>query len=148
MKRERSQMLQWNARVVCRYTLLQIPALVAVAAGLFLLRRWVELPVWVVWLVIGLWAAKDAALFPLTWRAYDTSSRGDAFSLVGAKGIAQEPLAPTGYVRVRGALWQARSVAGASDVAKGTSVEVVEVHGLTLVVRPTPAHASSHSSGG
>ena len=50
---------------------------------------------------------KDAALYPWLRTAYETDSRRVIERLIGLAGVAVEPLAPRGYVRVRGELWQA-----------------------------------------
>ncbi|MEJ5328968.1 MAG: nodulation protein NfeD [Desulfobaccales bacterium] len=55
--------------------------------------------------------------------------------LVGERGVAYTDLAPQGQVFVHGEYWQAVSD---TPVAKGEPVEVVEVTGLTLKVRPVP----------
>jgi len=52
-------------------------------------------------------------------------------NLVGATGEVTEVLAPSGKVRVLGELWQARS---SSELAPGSPVRVVAVHGLLLEV--------------
>ena len=53
--------------------------------------------------------------------------------LVGATGEVSERLAPSGYVRVVGELWEARS---SSELPPGSRVRVVAVHGLVLEVEP------------
>lgn len=52
-------------------------------------------------------------------------------SLVGATGVAVDRLAPTGHVRIRGELWEARA---AEDVPSGALVRVTAVDGLLLDV--------------
>src|SRR5512132_3973357 len=52
-------------------------------------------------------------------------------NLVGATGEAAERLAPSGHVRVRGELWEAKS---SSELPRGARVRVVAVHGLVLEV--------------
>lgn len=53
--------------------------------------------------------------------------------LVGEHGTAATELAPSGFVRVRGATWGARADDG--SVAAGSPVEVTGVDGITLRVR-------------
>lgn len=60
-------------------------------------------------------------------------------SLVGAKDIAKERLAPSGYIRVCGELWKARLQQGCPPVVEGEAVRVNERHGLTLLVEPWEA---------
>ncbi len=58
--------------------------------------------------------------------------------LIGATGEATERLAPSGHVRVRGELWEARS---SSELPAGSRVRVVAVHGLVLEVEPVDGAA-------
>ncbi|GAI89314.1 unnamed protein product, partial [marine sediment metagenome] len=90
-----------------RYALLQVPALALLVVLLIVVQRWVDLPAWFSWGLVALWVAKDAILFPFTWRAYDWHRSGDANSMVGARGVTEEQLAPSGYIRVHGELWKA-----------------------------------------
>ncbi len=56
--------------------------------------------------------------------------------MVGARGVAEDRLAPSGYIRVRGELWQTEVMGGDPPIEKGASVRVREVSGLTLLVQP------------
>jgi membrane protein implicated in regulation of membrane protease activity len=102
---------------------------------LILLQRWVGLPSWFAWAVVVLWMAKDVALFPFVWHSYDRQCGEDRNSMVGAQGIAEERLAPSGYVRVHGELWQGEVMGGDPPIDGGQAVRVQEVNGLTLLVR-------------
>jgi membrane-bound serine protease (ClpP class) len=59
--------------------------------------------------------------------------RGGPADLVGSTGTVRVPLTPAGQVYVDGALWRARADA---PVPVGATVEVEDVDGLTLTVRP------------
>ncbi len=61
-------------------------------------------------------------------------------ALLGAGGIAQTLLAPTGIAYAGGEAWSARSRSGA--INPGTPIRVVEVKGLELIVEPTTTDAS------
>ena len=141
------QRLPWTPRVVIRYALLQLPAQVLVVLTLLTVRWWVDLPSWLFWGVIVCWVLKDVILFPFVWRAYDRdrSDRGD--SMEGQRGHAVEPLAPSGYVRVRGELWRAEVTGGRVPVQAGEAVLVRGTRGLTLLVEAEegtlPAAASN-----
>ena len=124
----------WSTRIVVRYTLLQLPAIVLLILMLILVQRWVSLPAWFTWGLIIFWIAKDIVLFPLTWRAYDRSHRGSADWMIGLKGIAENRLAPSGYVHVRGELWQAEVEGNSEPIEKGESVRIYGNRGLTLLV--------------
>ncbi len=124
----------WSSRIIVKYVLLQLPGLAVLLVLLVLVKRWIYLPSWFIWGLIGLWIAKDMALFPLTWRAYDQDRARAGSSMVGARGIAEEPLNPSGYIRVRGELWQAEVVGGAPPIERGEGVRIHGVRGLTLLV--------------
>lgn len=126
----------WSSRIVIRYILLQIPALVVLILVLIVAKRWINLPVWFIWGLIALWAAKDAGLFFFTWRAYDPDYKDAGNLMIGQKGIAETRLAPTGYVQVGGELWQAEIEGDSLPVEKGESVKIYANRGLTLLVHP------------
>jgi membrane protein implicated in regulation of membrane protease activity len=105
-----------------------------VVAAVILARHWLDLPTWIAVVVVSLWVVKDIALFPFVWRAYDKTRPGDPYSMIGARGIAQERLAPSGYVLVGRELWRAEMMEPGSAVEKGEAVRVREIKGLTLMV--------------
>lgn len=112
------------------YLAAQLPgwvlALIAVAA----LSEWTALPGRVAVLVVILWIVKDLLLFPAMRRYYrsDPAER----RIVGQRGTAVTDIAPTGFVRVRGELWQAASD---DNIAAGSEIYVRDIHGLKLTVR-------------
>ena len=62
-------------------------------------------------------------------------------AMLGAIGIAQQPIAPRGQILVHGELWQAESD---TPISPGDSVRVRAIRDLTLLVERVPApHASS-----
>ena len=124
----------WTHRTAIRYALFQIPGIAAVTLALLVLRSWVDLPTWAFWAILLVWVAKDAALFPLLWRAYDADHGSPMQSMVGEEGVAMEKLDPSGYIRVRGELWRACLADGAEHVKEGGRVKVENVRGLTLLV--------------
>ena len=128
--------LRWSRRVMIRYSLLQLPELAALVLGLLLIRKWVDIPSGLFWVILGVWILKDVVLYPFVWRAYDDRAGRTADSLVGKKGIAEERLAPSGYVRVRGELWRAETKGAGYVIERGGSVRVVNREGLTLLVEP------------
>ncbi len=75
-------------------------------------------------------------MFPLVWRAYDRPHPGDAKSLIGTEGIAEEQLNPSGYIRGHGELWQAEVMGKKAPIEKGEAVLIEGVYGLTLLVQP------------
>ncbi|NIN01859.1 MAG: hypothetical protein GTO24_28295 [candidate division Zixibacteria bacterium] len=126
----------WSARIVLRYTILQVPAVALLVLILILLRRWMDLPAWFVWGLVGLWVAKDVVLFPFVWRAYGQQRGEDTRAMVGAQGTVEDRLSPSGYVRVHGELWQPEVMGGGYAVDRGKGVRIQAIHGLTLLVEP------------
>ena len=125
-----------SRRVVIKYTLLQLPALVFLALIFHVIRQWVEMPAWLIWGIIALWVVKDVVLFFFVWRAYDQNPLADANSMVGLHGVAKDRLAPSGYVEVHGELWQAEVMEGGLPVESGKGIRVRGIRGLTLIVQP------------
>ncbi len=123
-------------RIFVRYLLFQLPGVVLLYLLLILARRVVALPTWFIWGLVALWVIKDLILFPVVWRAYDRERRDDASSMVGSRGIAEDPLDPSGYIRVHGELWKAEVMGGSPSIGKGEKVTVRAIRGLTLLVEP------------
>jgi membrane protein implicated in regulation of membrane protease activity len=132
---------------VIRYILFQIPSLALLTVILFVVRRYVDLPGWFVWGFILIWMAKDAILFPFVWRAYDRSRERMLHGMVGEKGIAEERLDPSGYIRIHGELWKAELIGGGPPVEKGESVRVQGIRGLVLLVQPESEESKKFRKG-
>jgi membrane protein implicated in regulation of membrane protease activity len=126
-----------SLRLILRYALLQLPEALCVVLGLFLIDHWWPVPSWLFWGIIGLWVAKDVALFPFLWRAYDWDHSDTSSNLLGRQGIVVRRLAPEGYVRIRGELWRAAISPHADPVENGARVRVIDIEGLTLHVQPS-----------
>ncbi len=126
---------RWSARIVLRYALFQVPAVAILVLIMVLVRRWVDLPGWFFWGLVALWVAKDVILFPFTWHAYDRERPADTNSMIGARGIAEDRLAPSGYIRVHGELWQGEVVGGGPPIDRGEGVRVLGIRKLTLLVQ-------------
>jgi membrane protein implicated in regulation of membrane protease activity len=123
-----------SGRVILKYILFQLPSLCVFILVLLFLRRWIDIPSWVILLLAFIWAGKDAVMYPLVWRAYDDSTRDHMLSLVGRPGTAQERLSPSGYVSVNGELWKAEPEQPGHPVEKGTRIRVTGFRGMTLMV--------------
>ena len=126
----------WPVQVVIRYALFQIPGFVLLILILILFRRWVDFPPWFFWGSVFIWIVKDVVLFPFVWRAYDWSPSRGVHSLVGTEGIVEERLAPSGYIRVHGELWQAEMIREGPPIEKGEVARIQGIHGLLLLVHP------------
>jgi membrane protein implicated in regulation of membrane protease activity len=126
----------WSTHALVKYTLLQLPVIVLLTIVLFAMRQWLNIPLWLIWCIIGFWTIKDIIMFPVVWRSYDQSRPEDPTSIIGMRGIAKDRLAPTGYVQVRGELWRGEIMQGAPPIEQSTYVRVVEIQGLTIFVQP------------
>jgi membrane protein implicated in regulation of membrane protease activity len=127
---------EWPFNVLIRYSLLQLPGIALVIGLLFLLQRWMDFPSWVCWLIIMIWVAKDAILFPFVWRAYDWNHNDSSHAMIGMQGIALERLDPVGYIAIRGEQWRAHVMGQGPPVEKGQPVVVNAIQGLTLYIQP------------
>ena len=125
----------WSARVVLRYALLQIPFTALLVIVLILIRKWVDLPIWLVCVLVALLVIKDIALYPLVWQAYDPDSPALSNQMEGARGIAIEDLHPTGYVEIGAERWRAEVIGGGAAIRRGQRIRVCEIRGLTLLVQ-------------
>jgi membrane protein implicated in regulation of membrane protease activity len=124
----------WPVQFIVGYALLQIPSLALLLFILMMIRHWAKLPAWSLGVIVALWVAKDVARFPFIWHSYNQNRPSNPSSIIGARGIAEEPLDPSGYVRVHDELWKAE-VIGGSPVNKGDVVHVEDVKGIKLLVR-------------
>lgn len=120
-------------RTLARYYLFQIPGWILTAALLAVLHSWLGLPEWLAFTVLGVVVAKDVVCYPFLRKAYRLEASGAA-QLAGLRGVARDPLDPTGYVYVRGELWRARTESGAAAIPAGSQVKVVRGHRMTLTV--------------
>ena len=120
--------------IYLRYILLNIPEFVAMLLILVVIQYWVTIPAWLLWSIIGFWIIKDVVLFPFIWRAYDWDRAGRSRSMIGARGIAKENLAPAGYIQIHGELWRAERLGEEPSIEAGQSVQVKKMEGLTLFV--------------
>jgi membrane protein implicated in regulation of membrane protease activity len=122
----------WSSQVALKYALFQLPGLFLFFLILILVQRWTDLPLRSIWGLLILWVIKDVVLFFFVWRAYQRVAN----PLIGMKGVAEEQLAPSGYVRVRGELWKVEVIDSNLQIDKGEAVKVRRICGLTLFVEP------------
>ncbi|OGP59885.1 MAG: hypothetical protein A2162_10070 [Deltaproteobacteria bacterium RBG_13_52_11b] len=137
LKRFKTLPRESKRRIGVRYALFQIPDVAILVLILLVLRWWIDPRFWLYGVIVGLWIIKNVLMFPLVWRAYDRPRPGDAKSLIGTEGIAEEQLNPSGYIRVHGELWKAEVTGKKAPIEKGEAVLIEGVYGLTLFVQPT-----------
>jgi membrane protein implicated in regulation of membrane protease activity len=117
-----------------RYLLFQIPGWIVAAALAAASTGWPGLRWSTAALLFAAWVAKDLVLYRFVRHGYVPGDGEANRALLGAKGLAEQSLAPTGWVRVRGELWRAHLLPGARPVARGAPVRVVALEGMEIVV--------------
>jgi len=123
----------WKRTPFWTYLILQLPDILLVGLILLFLYRWEVLPLaWAVGLLVA-WAAKDLAFYPLVKDAFAPPRTGPE-SLIGARAVAHDRLAPEGLVRLGAELWRGEALHPDRPIAGGCSVVVRGRRGLTLVV--------------
>lgn len=129
------------------YLLLQLPDVLLAGVLLIVLHRWAAISVeWAVG-VFAVWVVKDIAMYPLVRSAFAPSRTGpEAF--IGARGVAEDALAPVGYVKFNGELWRAESLRPQQAIPAGALVVVRAVQGLTFLVEAELAGARLPEEGG
>ena len=80
-----------------------------------------------------------AWLFYVGVKAQNKRVKTGKEALIGAKGVATTDLKPKGEVRILGEFWQA--IAKDNAIANGEAVEVVDMDGMFLVVKPAQQKA-------
>ncbi len=113
-------------------TLLEEAALVVIALwGLPQLD--IEIPLGGLIAVMVVWVVAAVFIYQMGSRALKRRPLVGLPAMIGSRGKAVSPLAPDGFIRVKGELWEAKSVSGGIDI--GEEVTVVEQDALRLVVR-------------
>ena len=120
-----------------RYTAFQVPGWILASVGGWWIHRTLDIPLWVASGVLVVWVIKDYALYPFLRFAYEPNHLLPIERLIGELGTTVRPLAPNGYVRVRGELWRATAEVQDELVGEGDEIEVTRVDGMTLVVKST-----------
>lgn len=123
--------------VFFRYLFFQIPGWTIAGVAAIALVQWEIIPRWLALLGFGGLVVKDLVSFPFLRSAYEGKVKSGSEALVGKKGIAQDNLAPEGYIRIHLELWRATTESSRQIIAAGTEVEVIRAEGMRLVVRPT-----------
>ena len=113
-------------------TLFEEAALAAVVL-LGLPRLGIEIPLGILILLMVAWGGFAVFTYWLGSRALRKKPLVGLPDMVGSRGRVSTPLAPVGFVRIKGELWEAKSLSG--EIATGEEVTVVGQDGLKLMVR-------------
>jgi membrane-bound ClpP family serine protease len=108
--------------------------------------RWFDLTPWVVLGIVAVWIAKDVLMYRSMRRYYEAQPAERR--IVGEEGITLCSIDPSGFVRVRGEIWQAHIAPDEQPLAEGVHVRVCDVAGLVLRVErtPPPTRRASHGA--
>ena len=113
-------------------TLLEEAALVAIVLwGLPQLGITVPLPGLIALMVA--WGAFSVFIYRMGSRALRRKPVFGLLTMVGSRGKAASPLTPEGFVKIKGELWEAKSLSG--KISTREEVMVVGQDGLKLIVR-------------
>ena len=113
-------------------TLLEEAALVAIVLwGLPQLGIRIPLPGLIVLMVA--WVAFSVFIYRMGSRALRKKPVAGLLTMVGSRGKAASPLTPDGFVRIKGELWEAKSLSG--KISTREEIMVVGQDGLKLIVR-------------
>lgn len=121
-------------KTVSKYLLLQIPGWIILGAVLYFLwkEEWISTGVALGIFALGL--LKDFVLYPFLKKAYEPGGKSGSDHLIGTRGIARDPLNPSGLIRINGELWRAQVEGENTPIHPGTEVRITAVRGFTLIV--------------
>jgi len=105
----------------------------------------INVPLWLLALVMGLWAAYSYFTFRLGEKVIGRTPVVGAEALIGIKGVTTSALTPEGYVRIGIELWRARAISG--NIAGQTPVTVKEMQRMTLFVVPEEGNDHDNDCG-
>jgi membrane-bound serine protease (ClpP class) len=120
---------------------------VALVVGSFTLYDGLSVP-WIALLVgiVGVTSAMVAGMPTMVRTRFSTPTIGREW-MIGEQGEAVTNVDPDGVVRIRGALWRARTNR-ATPISLRAGLRVVEVDGLLLEVEPLQGGATDHRERG
>ncbi len=107
--------------------------LIVTAAVWGLPRLGVRIPLWGIVLITIAFAIYAAVLYRLGTRTLGKKALPGSTSMIGVSGRVTRPLAPNGFVKIQGELWEATAEKG--PIEGGIDVIVVGQKGFKLVVR-------------
>lgn len=116
-----------------RYWLYQLPGLGVAGALLAFAAHRFSLPLWACGVGLGLWAVKDAVLYPFLKASYEGAAESGPEAMVGSLGTVVDGLTPHGLVRIGPELWRAESD---EPLDAGQTVRVTGCTGMTMRVEP------------
>ncbi len=123
-----------NVRLIIAILTSLIDEIIILAIILFVLPRvGINLPWWGIALIVIAFLIYAVATFILGSRILRKKPVAGFTDMLGMSGKATSRLAPKGFVRIEGELWEAKAEKGVIDV--GAEVTVIAQEGLKLIVR-------------
>jgi membrane protein implicated in regulation of membrane protease activity len=106
----------------------------AIAAGfLWVLPLFgIIVPAWAVTVIMAAFAVFSYVMYRVGHPTISYKEVSAPESIIGNRGVVENPLNPEGYVKVNGELW--RAVCPNAPVEKGEEVVVTNIEGLRLTV--------------
>jgi membrane-bound ClpP family serine protease len=92
----------------------------------------IHLPLGVLIAILAIWAANSIIFYRIGSRALRRRPVSGLGSVVGDTGKVVNPLTPDGVIKIKGELWEAKSVNG--HIETGEGVVVIEQDGLKVTV--------------
>jgi len=92
----------------------------------------VQIPLWGLIALMAAWSAISIFIYRAGSRALRRKPVLGLPAMIGSKGKAISPLAPSGFIRIRGELWDA--ISSDDRIDTGEEVTIVGQDGLKLVV--------------
>ena len=115
-----------------------VGALAGLVTSFFTDNVWIQLTVFLVVAIVCLLAVRPLAVrYTVPKKAATNADR-----TIGAQGVVVETIdniAAQGQVKVRGAVWSARTAADGTVLPEGTHVQVLRIEGVKAIVAPIPA---------
>ncbi len=93
----------------------------------------IEIPLAGLIAVMVVWGAFSVFIYRMGSRALRRKPVVGLPAMIGGRGKAISPLAPEGFIRIKGELWEAKSTGGRIDI--GEVVTIVGQDGLKLTVQ-------------
>ena len=122
-----------NTRLIIAIITTALEEAAIAAVGFWLLPKIdVNLPLFVIILVMVAWAGFAVFTYRLGSRALRRKPEGGLADMLGMKGEVVKRLDPEGIIRIKGELWKAKSAG--RKIETGEEVTVVGQRGLKLIV--------------
>lgn len=120
-----------------RYVISSLPGWLIATGTALALYAWAAVPLGISSAVLAVWVASDLLLYPRRRSFYEWERA--AHRMLGKPGVALTDLAPEGFARVHGEIWQVSAPGTGERIRRGDGVRVRTIEGLRLIVQADPA---------